>query len=111
MPQPRKPVPKHLIEPLQAAAELARTAHANRDKLIGEALKAGASVPEVAKVTGLTNSSVFRIGKLQGWPEPEVRAEWDARRAAYARRKAFDSMSIEAQIEMLNRMSAYLDGD
>lgn len=111
MPQHKKPVPPKLIEPLQAAAELARTAHANRDKLIGQALKGGASVHEVAKVTGLTPSAVFRVGKLQGWPVPEVKAEWEAKREQSRRRKAFDSLDIETQIALLRKMEQLITED
>lgn len=43
-------------------------AQVERDQAIAAALKAGASVREVAAFTGLSTTTVQKIGHIHGWP-------------------------------------------
>ena len=81
--------------PPQMAARLAELARARTEAdaalkvAVVEALKAGGSVREVMRMTGLSTQTVSRWGHAGGWPTPaQVRAREEAteRRRAIARK-------------------------
>jgi transposase len=61
---------------------------------VADALKAGGSVREVARVTGLSTSTVQAWGRERGWPTEEQQA---ARRARSEQVDEFDARLRAAQ--------------
>ena len=49
---------------------------------VADALKAGGSVREVARVTGLSTNTVQRWGRERGWPTEAQRAGWSDEKAS-----------------------------
>lgn len=80
-PQRKGEVPSEHAERLRQVAGLVTAAYAERDEAIVSALKAGGSTREVAKIVGLSDAVVSRIGHKGGWPTKEQRARWDAEQA------------------------------
>ena len=91
-PQRKGSIPAPELAALLTAQQSATDAQEAYQAAVADALKAGGSVREVARVTGLSTSTVQAWGRARGWPTPEqseawgesrgVRDEWDARMKA-----------------------------
>jgi DNA invertase Pin-like site-specific DNA recombinase len=89
----RPVTPQHKgIIPEQAAARILAAMQGKADAdtelraAVADALKAGGSVREVMRLTGLSNDTVQRWGREGGWPttaQKAAREETRARNAAY----------------------------
>lgn len=88
-------VPDDLARKLKRAAEAVGEALDERDRLILEAFKTGASGREIGHHTGLSQTQVRRIAADQGWPSEAEKM----RRAAAAERKRQDQAELDALIE------------
>lgn len=85
-------IPAPLLARLRETQATYHREHEAYRQAVAEALKAGGSVREVARVTGLSTSTVQAWGRARGWPTPQqqeawgenrgVRDEWDAKMAA-----------------------------
>lgn len=87
-PQPRGVVPPEHAARIHAAIAGKEAADTELRESVVDALKAGASVREVMKVSGLANDTVQRWGREGGWPTPQQKAARDAaktRRAEWRR--------------------------
>lgn len=73
--------PEHAQRILAARAARDDADQAYRTAVV-DALKAGASVREVAKVAGLSTNTVDRWGREGGWPTAAQKKAWDAAREA-----------------------------
>ena len=58
------------------------TAKDERDAAVTAALKADMSVREVAVITGVSTTTVQKIGHASGWPTAAQRHRWDEKKAA-----------------------------
>lgn len=76
MPQQRGELTPAQVERLAAAMQGLQDAHRERDDAVASALKAGASVREVANFTGLSTSTVQKIGHMNGWPTATQKQRW-----------------------------------
>ncbi len=88
------PQHKGLVPPSHEARlirlrDQATTATTAFREAVADALKAGGSVREVAKVTGLSSRTVRIWGNERGWPTPEQKGAREARSAEIA---AFNDM-------------------
>lgn len=84
MPQRKGDVSPEDVERLVAAMAAFKAARIRRDRAITRALKAGGSIREVAAVTGMSPSSIQKIGHANGWPTEEQRTERDRQRQEHA---------------------------
>jgi hypothetical protein len=66
----RKPPPADQAARIVAAMQGMADALIERDQAITDALKAGASVREVALVSGMSTRTIQTIGHDNGWPTP-----------------------------------------
>ena len=78
--QRRKVPDEHAARIIRAVEQLA-AAKQERDAAITAALKADASVREVAICSGMSTSSVQQIGKANGWPTDAQKARRAAEKA------------------------------
>ena len=90
-PQRKGSIPAPELAALQQAHTTYQREHEAYRQAVAAALKAGGSVREVARVTGLSTSTVQAWGRARGWPTKEqaeawapagARDEWDAKMAA-----------------------------
>lgn len=81
MPQQRGELTPAHVERIAKAMQQLEDAQVERDQAIASALKAGASVREVAAFTGLSTTTVQKIGHMHGWPTAAQRQRWDAEKA------------------------------
>lgn len=58
------------------------TAKDERDAAVTAALKADMSVREVGVITGMSTTTVQKIGHANGWPTAAQRKRWDEKKAA-----------------------------
>lgn len=63
-------------ERIVRAVEALAAAKVERDQALTDALKAGASVREVAAVSGMSERQVQTIGHNNGWPSPAQKKRW-----------------------------------
>ena len=88
-PQHRGIVPPNHAAAVLAALKAEDEADIAARRAVAEALKAGGSIREVMKLTGLANETVQRWGREFGWPTPEQVADRERRaRRAQAHRDA-----------------------
>lgn len=80
-PQTRGTVPDAEGARIIAALASRDTAQEEVELAIADALKAGASVRELAAFTGLSGTTIQKYGKAHGWPSEAQREAWDARTA------------------------------
>lgn len=73
-PQPRGIVPPEHVETIQMAIAQVGAAYAARDAAITAALLAGGSVREVATLTGMSPTTIQKIGHAGGWPSKTQKA-------------------------------------
>ncbi|HET6910173.1 MAG TPA: hypothetical protein VFH54_12595 [Mycobacteriales bacterium] len=88
MPQSRGELTPAAAERIAKAMQAYEDARAERDRAIAAALKADASIREVAAFTGMSTSTIQAIGHRNGWPTAEQkrrRAEEKAERDAWRR--------------------------
>lgn len=64
-----------------AAVDALEAAKVERDAAMVGALKAGASVREVAAAAGMSVTQVQKIGHRDGWPTPAQKKKWAAEQA------------------------------
>lgn len=93
----RKPVPLVEAERILRAMRQMVDAKHERDAAILAALKAGASIREIGKVAGMSQSQIQIIAKDMGWPD---RTEQARRDRVAAEKKQLDDL-----------MAAYVRGD
>lgn len=83
-PQKRGVVPDAEAARLRAAVERRAQVVADADievrAAVTAALLAGGSVREVAKISGMSPTTVEKYGRAGGWPSAEQRAAWEADR-------------------------------
>lgn len=77
MDRKQRPTPEHATRILRAVQALA-DAKVERDAAMVDALKAGASVREVAGAAGMSVTQVQKIGHANGWPTPTQKLQWAA---------------------------------
>jgi hypothetical protein len=80
-------------ERLVAAMRGLETAKVERDAAVTAALKGNLSVRDVAKLSGLSTTTVQKIGHANGWPTAAQRRQWEAeknRRAEFYERYGLD---------------------
>lgn len=58
------------------AVEALEAAKIERDQAMTDALKAGASVREVAAAAGMSDRQTQTIGHANGWPTPAQKKRW-----------------------------------
>ena len=75
-PQPRGVVPPEHIARLTAARAAVDEAQEAYCQAIADALNAGASVRELAKLLGIGTRTVQTWGREHGWPDEELLAIW-----------------------------------
>ena len=77
-------IPAPQLDALLTAKTTATDAQEAYQQAVADALKAGGSVREVARVTGLSTSTVQAWGRARGWPTREQQEAWAENRAANA---------------------------
>ena len=78
-------------ERIVRAMDALAAAKIERDQAITDALKAGASVREVAAVSGMSDRQVQNIGHANGWPTAAQKKRWDAEKAYRAAWRSWSS--------------------
>ena len=81
MPQIKGTVPEAEGARIIAALQKREDAQAEVEQAVAAALKAGASVRELAAFTGLSGTTIQKYGRANGWPTTEQKNAWDARTA------------------------------
>lgn len=84
---PKKTVPGEAAARIIRAMQGIKDAYAERDASIADALKGDASIREVAAASGMSTTSVQKIGRANGWPSP---AQLRAREAEQAEKDRFN---------------------
>lgn len=79
-PQRKGTVPDDLAKILIAARDDRDRAEVTYRTAVVDALKAGGSVREVARLTGLSVNTVERWGRAGGWPTAAQKQAWNAAR-------------------------------
>lgn len=78
-------VPRRDLEPhvtrIVAAMDGMIAAKVERDQAVADALKADMSIREAAAVSGMSPTTVQKIGRDNGWPTAKQRREWDTAKA------------------------------
>jgi len=101
-PQPRNEVPAKHAARIVAAKHASVLAAAELRTAVVTALKAGASVREVAKVAGMSTNTVQRWGHDDGWPTEAQKREWArAREEREAMYEHFGLTDIAAHLDEL----------
>lgn len=77
----KKLVPAEAAARIVRAIEASKVADAEKEAAIAQALKDGASVREVAALTGMSTTTVQRIGRAHGWPTDAQQRAWAAEKA------------------------------
>lgn len=88
MPQTRGELTPKQVERIAAAMQAVENATHEREQAIADALKAGASVREIAAFTGMSPTTVQKIGHMNGWPtatQKQRRSELATERDAWRR--------------------------
>ncbi|MGN7135412.1 hypothetical protein ACTHQY_19285 [Rhodococcoides corynebacterioides] len=101
---PRKKglVPDDVAARLVAAVEGKASAEQELRDAVTEALLAGGSVREVARISGLSTNTVERWGRAGGWPSAEQQAQWAAERQRNA--------DFRARIRAAEQHQRYIEG-
>lgn len=110
-PQPRGIVPKVNTDRILAAIAARETADQELVDAVVDALKAGGSVREVAKVSGLANDTVTRWGHANGWPTAEQKKAREEARARNAAWRALGEADVDERAAALRRVADALDPD
>jgi transposase-like protein len=90
-PQARGIVPPEHLARIEALRKLLADTEQELHQAVADALNAGASIRELAKVTGLSGNTVQAWGRANGWPSEirqRVKAEKQAARDEFAARIA-----------------------
>lgn len=95
MPQQRGELTEKQAERITSAMHALEAAQTERDKAIASALKAGASVRVLAEFTGLSPTTVSKIGHMNGWPTPAQKQQWADERAANEAWRKFGPASTQ----------------
>lgn len=80
-PQIKGTVPEAEGARILAALSRREEAQQEVEQSIAGAIKAGASVRELAAFTGLSGTTIQKHGRAHGWPTVEQKNAWDARTA------------------------------
>jgi hypothetical protein len=80
-PQIRGVVPEPEGQRILDALALRAESQEQLEVAVADALKAGASVRELAAFAGLSVTTIQKYGRAHGWPTVEQKNAWDARRA------------------------------
>lgn len=99
MPQRRNVPPEEHAERIVKALAALKAAHEERDASIADALKAGGSVREVARIAGLSERTIQTIGHDNGWPTDKQRAAWEAEKAERARWQSLIGYAVEQRTQ------------
>ena len=75
-PQRKGAIPDAQLAALLTAKTTAAEAQEGYQQAVADALKAGGSVREVHRVTGLSTSTVQTWGRDRGWPTREQQEAW-----------------------------------
>lgn len=106
-PQKRGLVPDAEAARLRAAverrAQVVADAEAEVRAAVTAALLAGGSVREVARVSGLSPTTVEKYGRAGGWPSAEQKAQWEADRQL--------GRDIRARLDVAQRVANYYEGN
>ena len=102
-PQRRGLVPPDLLARIKAAQSAAVEADEEVKSAVADALKADASVREIAAATGLSTNTVQKWGRDRGWPTQE---QLDARAAAKA---PIDEFTARLRASEANLRAAGID--
>lgn len=100
------PTPRQ-AERIRAAVEAKEAADAEVVNAVVSALKAGASTREVAAVSGIHESTVYRWGHEHGWPTEAQKAAKAEKSQAHLRRE----LGLEEAHQALEAMSRMTDPD
>lgn len=93
------PAPRH-AERIRAAVAARELAEAEVRAAVVAALKAGGSIREVAKVSGLSTNTVQRWGREGGWPTKAQKDEWS--RARREREELYEQLGITDAMRLLD---------
>lgn len=98
-----EPEARRLVSAIERRAQVVADADAEVKAAVTEALLAGGSVREVARVSGLAPTTVEKYGRAGGWPSEEQRAAWEAERQ--------QGRDIRAQLDVARRVAEYYQED
>ena len=73
--------PEDAVARLVAAMQGVKDAYTERDQAVADALKAGGSVREVAAITGMSTTTIQKLGHDNGWPSEAQKRRWAAEKA------------------------------
>lgn len=72
-----EPEASRLVDAIERRAQVVADSDAEVRAAVTAALLAGGSVREVAKLAGMSPTTVEKYGRAGGWPSAEQRAAWE----------------------------------
>jgi hypothetical protein len=87
-PQRRGTVPPAHVAAVRAALQAKDDAQLALELAVAAALKAGGSIRELERATGLSTSTIQKYGRAHGWPTPAQQAAFEEFRTRSARFEA-----------------------
>lgn len=102
-PQPRGVVPPEHLQRIRTLQQLASETEEQLHAAVAEALKAGASVRELAKAAGLSTTTVQKWGREHGWPTEQQKAAWE--------KPKHDNDAFRASLAAAEALIAHVDPD
>ena len=106
-PQKRGVVPDaeaaRLVAAIERRAQVVAEADAEVRAAVTAALLAGGSVREVAKLAGMSPTTVEKYGRAGGWPSKEQRAAWDEEKQWHA--------DMRDRLDVARRVNDHFEGE